>query len=69
MKAFVVEKTQYDATRPYAVVATFRRFNQVVGRYPDEAQAKRRARDLNSKMEHADIHAGSGLLPARIIPG
>lgn len=46
-KAYEVETHTYDTSRPYAVVATFRSFNRVVGRYADASKAKRRARDLN----------------------
>ena len=46
---YEVQKMTFDAARPYAVVATFRSFNRVVGRYEDEAAAKRRARDLNRR--------------------
>lgn len=46
-KAFEVEKHSFDATRPWAVVATYRSFNRVIQRYEDESAAKRRARDLN----------------------
>lgn len=49
MKAYITQKTTYDASRPYVVVATFRKFNVVVGHYADEQAAKRRARDLNRK--------------------
>lgn len=45
--AYVVETHTYDTSRPFAVVATFRSFNRVVGRYADASKAKRRARDLN----------------------
>lgn len=51
-KPFVVVESNYDAARPYAVVATFRRFNRVIARYADEAQAKRRARDKNRRMRN-----------------
>jgi len=47
MKAYEVQKLTYDASRPYAVVATFRSFNRVIDRYSDESKAHRRARDLN----------------------
>lgn len=50
-KNFEVQKTTYDAARPYAVVATFRSFNRVVARYSDEQQAKRYARDRNRRVE------------------
>jgi hypothetical protein len=46
-KAYEVQKTTFDAARPFAVVATFRSFNRVIARYETEQQAKRRARDLN----------------------
>ena len=46
-KAYQVQKMTFDATRPYAVIATFRSFNRVIARYEDETAAKRRARDLN----------------------
>lgn len=46
-KAYEVQKMTYDATRPFAVVATFRSFNKVIDRYSNEADAKRRARDMN----------------------
>jgi hypothetical protein len=46
-RKYLVQKMTFDATRPYAVVATFRTFNRVVARYSTEEQAKRRARDLN----------------------
>lgn len=47
IKAYEVQKTTYDAARPYAVVATFRSFNKIIERYSDESAAKRRARDMN----------------------
>ncbi len=50
---YEVQKMAFDASRPYAVVATFRRFNPVVGRYADKTSAKRRARDLNHKTARA----------------
>jgi hypothetical protein len=46
---FQVEKMSFDAARPYAVVATFRSFNRVIGRYATLEQAKRRARDKNNE--------------------
>jgi hypothetical protein len=49
IKAYEVQKQTFDAVRPYAVVATFRSFNQVIARYEDEASAKRRARDMNRR--------------------
>jgi hypothetical protein len=52
-KAFEVQKSNYDAARPFAVVATFRSFNKIMGRYADEASAKRRARVLNKR--NADL--------------
>ena len=48
-KMFEVQKMIFDAARPYVVVATFRSFNRIVARYENEADAKRRARDLNRK--------------------
>ena len=48
-KLYEVQKMTFDAARPYAVVATFRSFNRIVGRYENEATAKRRARDLNQR--------------------
>ncbi len=46
---YEVQKMSFDAARPYAVVATFRSFNQVIERYSEESKAKRRARDLNKR--------------------
>lgn len=46
---FLVHLSNYDATRPYVVVATFRTFNQVKGRYATRAQADQRARYLNRR--------------------
>jgi len=46
---YEIQKTTYDAARPFAVIATFRSFNRCVGRYATEAEAKRRARDLSRK--------------------
>lgn len=46
-KPYVVESNAISAAQPFAVVATFRSFNRVVARYADEAQAKRRCRDMN----------------------
>jgi hypothetical protein len=43
---FDVIKSSFDASRPYTVLANFRSFNRVMGSYPTEAKAKRRARDL-----------------------
>lgn len=45
---YEVQKSDYDATRPYAVVATFRHFNKIINRYETIEQAKRRARDMNA---------------------
>jgi hypothetical protein len=50
-KAYEVRKSNYDAARPFAVVATFRSFNQVIERYADEDAANRRARRLNRQHE------------------
>lgn len=47
-KRYEVQHSKFDAARPFAVVATFRTFNKVVGRYETEEQAKRRARLLNA---------------------
>lgn len=44
---WIVQKDDFDAAKPYAVVATFRSFNKVKARYASDEQAKRRARDLN----------------------
>lgn len=52
---FEVQTQTYDAARPFAVVATFRSFNKVVGRYEDEATAKRRARYLNRRESLAQL--------------
>jgi hypothetical protein len=46
-KNYEVIKSNYDASQPYAVIATFRSFNKVMGRYSSVEQANRRARDLN----------------------
>lgn len=46
-KAYIVEKSAFDASRPFVVVATFRSFNKVVGRYATKQEAGRRACDLN----------------------
>jgi hypothetical protein len=54
-KFFEVQKQTFDAARPFAVVATFRSFNRVVGRYEDEAAAKRRARYLNRRESLAQL--------------
>lgn len=48
---YEVQTSKFDAARPYAVVATFRTFNKVAGRYETEAQAKRRAYVLNAIAE------------------
>jgi hypothetical protein len=48
---YVVEQRAYDASRPYAVVATFRSFNQVIARYAERANAQRRARDMNRRRD------------------
>jgi hypothetical protein len=45
--AYEVQNSKFDASRPFAVVATFRSFRKIVGRYATEEQANRRARDLN----------------------
>jgi hypothetical protein len=45
---YEVKKSDYDASHPYAVIATFRSFNKVIGRYSSIEQAKRRARDMNA---------------------
>jgi hypothetical protein len=50
-KNYEVQKMTFDAARPWAVVATFRRFNKVVARYESKEQAERRARDLNRHSE------------------
>lgn len=44
---YAVLKSAYDASRPYAVIATFRTFNRVIERYADRAAAVRRAGDMN----------------------
>lgn len=45
---YVVEKhEQINGRKPFAVVATNRGWNTVIGKYVTEYQAKRRARDLN----------------------
>jgi hypothetical protein len=49
---FHMEKQSYDASRPFAVIADFRKFNRVFGRYATEQQAKRRLRDLMRGSEH-----------------
>ncbi len=54
-KPYEVQKMAYDASRPYAVVATFRRFSPVVARYEEESAAKRRARDLNRVSRFSQI--------------
>lgn len=46
--AYTVLRLDYDATRPWAVIAP-RSFNRVVERYPTQSQAKRRARDMNRR--------------------
>ena len=46
---FIVERSRFDASRPFAVVATFRSFNTVFGRYESWDKASRRARDLNKR--------------------
>lgn len=48
-QAYSVRKVSFDAARPFAVEAQFRTFNRIISRYETEAQAKRRARDLNAK--------------------
>lgn len=48
-RPYEVQKMTFDAARPFAVIATFRRFNRVIERYSDEASARRRARDMNRK--------------------
>ena len=50
-KNYEVRKMSFDAARPWAVVATFRSFNQVMGRYADKASARNRARDLNRRSQ------------------
>jgi hypothetical protein len=47
-KNYEVYKSNYDASRPYSVVATFRSFNNVIARYSTKEQANRRARDMNN---------------------
>lgn len=49
MKAYQVQINLFDAARRYAVVATFRTFAKVVGRYETQAEAMRRASELNRK--------------------
>lgn len=49
MKPYIVERQSFDATRPYAVIRTFRSFNKVAGRYSDERQAKARASALTRR--------------------
>lgn len=44
---YEVETHTFDAARPYAVVATFRSFNRVIGRYEDKAAADLRASAMN----------------------
>ncbi len=54
----------HDASRPFAVVATFRSFNRVIARYSDKQAAERRARDMNRKREGDDSAFGLRLLGA-----
>lgn len=49
IRNYEVIKSNYDASQPYAVVATFRSFNKVIARYSSIEQANRRARDMNRK--------------------
>lgn len=46
-KPYIVERSNFDASRPWAVIRTFRNFNRIVQRYQDKAAAMRRARDMN----------------------
>lgn len=48
MAAYEINISKYDTARPYEVVATFRSFNKVVGRYATLGQAYRRSRELNN---------------------
>lgn len=57
-KNYEVQKMTGDATRPYAVIRTFRSFNKVVQRYEDKAAADRRARDMNRKLEQIQLPEG-----------
>lgn len=53
MASFIVQKDTYDASRPFAVLRTFRSFNRVAGRYATKGQAKRRVRDLEARSNKA----------------
>lgn len=58
MKNYEVQKLQYDATRPYAVIRTFRSFNKVVQRYETKEQANKRAWSMNKKLEEIQLPEG-----------
>lgn len=49
MKPFIVIPSNYDTTRPWAVIATFRSFGKTVKRYENRAVAKRHAAYLNKR--------------------
>lgn len=55
MQAYTVEKSDYDASRPYAVVCNLRSFNKIVARYADKSKANRRARDMNARNALAEL--------------
>jgi len=50
-KPYEVQKSSYDASRPFIVLATFRSFNRGMGRYATEEEAKRRVRDLAKRFK------------------
>jgi hypothetical protein len=46
---YEVQQQQFDASRPFAVLATFRHFNRCMGRYATKRQAQDRARYLTRR--------------------
>lgn len=44
---YIVEPNKIDAARPFRVVATFRKFNRVMGTFETETAAKRSCRRRN----------------------
>ena len=46
MPRFIVQRSAYDASRPWIVLCTFRSFNRVFGHYAERGEALRRVRDL-----------------------
>lgn len=54
---YIVKPQSFDAARPFAVMATFRTFNRVIGRYETKKQAQNRARYLSLRDARLDLRS------------